>query len=99
METDSSEFFFKNSELSIELSKLILDSPEIEDSLSKDSTVVFLPDFDPELKEFNLQTAKKIEAEGEKVVYVRVKQMAPRVTSRLRGVEVSRTFEGLGTSY
>jgi hypothetical protein len=81
-------FFMKNSELSMEFSRYILEHPEMEDILSEDKVVIFLPEFDPELKEFNVRMAKEIEAEGGKVLYIKVKQLSPKVVSRLVGVEV-----------
>lgn len=87
MSRQSEEFFARNSELSIEFSKLVLDHPEMDELLSEQAPVVFLPDFDPELKEFNLRIGKEIEDEGGKVLYVTVKQMAPETRSRLLGVE------------
>lgn len=78
----------KNSELSMEFSRYILEHPEMEDILSEDKVVIFLPEFDPELKEFNVRMAKEIEAEGGKVLYIKVKQLSPKVVSRLVGVEV-----------
>ncbi len=82
------DFFMKNSELSMEFSRYVLEHPEIDDILTEDKVVIFLPEFDPELKDFNLRMAKEIETEGGKVLYVKVKQLSPKVTSRLVGVEV-----------
>ena len=82
------DFFMKNSELSMEFSRYVLEHPEIDDILTEDKVVIFLPEFDPELKDFNLKMAKEIETEGGKVLYVKVKQLSPKVTSRLVGVEV-----------
>jgi len=81
-------FFMKNSELSMEFSRYILEHPEMEDILSEDKVVIFLPEFDPELEEFNVRMAKEIEAESGKVLYIKVKQLSPKVASRLVGVEV-----------
>ena len=50
--------------------------------------MVLLPEFDTELRDFNLRMAKEIESEGGKVLYVKVKQIAPKISSRLIGVEV-----------
>lgn len=72
----------------MEFSKYVLEHPEIEELLTEEKTIVFLPEFDPELKEFNLKMAKDIEAEGGKVLYVRIKQVFPKISSRLVGVEV-----------
>jgi len=66
MSQQSEEFCASNSELSIEFSKLVLDHPDMDELLSEEAAVVFLPDFDPELKEFNLRIGKEIEDEGGK---------------------------------
>lgn len=88
MKTQQNEFFTRNSELSIEFSKYVLEHPEMEDLLTEETVVVLLPEFDTELRDFNLRMAKEIESEGGKVLYVKVKQMAPKISSRLIGVEV-----------
>lgn len=90
MTTREDEFFQKNNELSHELSKYVIEHPEMDALLSGEGVVVFLPEFDPDLREFNIQMARAIESEGGNVLYVKVKQMMPKVTSRLVGVEVSR---------
>ena len=88
METEKNQFFARNSELSIEFSKYVLDHPEMDDLLSEETIVIFLPEFDLQLRDFNLKIAKEIESEGGKLLYVKVKQMAHKVSSRLIGVEV-----------
>lgn len=90
MTTREDEFFQKNNELSHELSKYVIEHPEMDALLSGESVVVFLPEFDPDLREFNIRMAREIESEGGNVLYVKVKQMMPKVASRLVGVEVSR---------
>ncbi len=88
MNITDEDFFMKNSKLSMELSRYVLEHPEMDDILTEDKIVIFVPEFDPELREFNFKMAKEIEAEGGKVLYVKVKQLSPKVTSRLVGVEV-----------
>ncbi len=88
MKTQSDELFFGNSELSMEFSKYVLEHPEIDELLTEDKVIVFLPEFDPELRDFNMKMGKNIEAEGGKVLYVKVQQLSPKTTSRLIGVEV-----------
>lgn len=88
METENNQFFARNSELSIEFSKYVIDHPEMNDLLSEETIVIFLPEFDLQLRDFNLKIAKEIESEGGKLLYVKVKQMAHKVSSRLIGVEV-----------
>ena len=89
MKTKTEDFFMRNSELSTEFSKYVLEHHEIDEILIEEKVIIFLPEFDPELKDFNLNMAKDIEDAGGKVLYVKVKQLSPKVTSRLVGVEIS----------
>ena len=89
MKTKTEDYFMRNSELSTEFSKYVLEHTEIDEILTEEKLIIFLPEFDLELRDFNLSMAKDIEAEGGKVLYVKVKQLSPRITSRLIGVEVS----------
>ncbi|MDQ1239807.1 MAG: hypothetical protein QG577_1993 [Thermodesulfobacteriota bacterium] len=88
METHKDQFFAKNSKLSIEFSKYVLEHPEIDELLTDETIVIFLPEFDTELGEFNLKIAKEIENQGGKLLYVRVKEMMDEVPTRLIGVEI-----------
>ena len=88
MKAKNDDFFRKNSELSMEFSKYVLDHSEMDDLLAGERVVIFLPEFDPRLKDFNLRMAKEIEAEGRKVLYIKVKELSPKVSSRLIGVEI-----------
>ena len=83
------ELIEKNIELSTEFSRYLFEHPEIEERLSVDAEVVLLPEDDEELKRFNLQTGAQIEAKGEKVAYVTIKKMRPRVLSRIEELELS----------
>ncbi|TES90310.1 MAG: hypothetical protein E3J87_10250 [Candidatus Cloacimonadota bacterium] len=93
MKTEKDDFFTRNSELSIEFSKYVLEHPEMDDLLTEETAVVLLPEFDAELRDFNLMIAKEIESEGGKVLYVKVKEIAPKIVSRLIGVEVGEYSE------
>ena len=97
METETDQFFIRNSELSVEFSKYVLEHPEVDDLLTEDTIVVFVPEFDTELKDFNLKVAREIESDGGKVLFVKVKQMARDVSSRLIGVEVGGEIGDLPT--
>ena len=97
METETNQFFVRNSELSVEFSKYVLEHPEVDDLLTEDTIVVFVPEFDTELKDFNLKVAREIESDGGKVLFVKVKQMARDVSSRLIGVEVGGEIGDLPT--
>lgn len=88
MREKSEDFFVRNSELSMEFSKYVLEHSEMDEFLTEERVIIFLPEFDPELKEFNLNMARGIEASGGKVLYVKVKQLSPKISSRLVGVEI-----------
>jgi len=49
MEKENDQFFARNSKLSIEFSKYVLDHPEMDELLSDETVVIFLPEFDMEL--------------------------------------------------
>jgi hypothetical protein len=89
MEKENDQFFARNSKLSIEFSKYVLDHPEMDELLSDETVVIFLPEFDMELRDFNLKIAEEIQSEGGKVLFVKLKDMAHKISSRLVGVEVN----------
>ncbi len=89
MKTKKDDLFTRNSDLSMEFSKYVLEHPEMDEILKGEKVVIFLPEFDPELKDFNLSMAKDIEAEGGEVLFIRVKDLSPKITSRLIGVEIA----------
>jgi hypothetical protein len=78
----------RNIELSAEFSRYLFEHPEIEEKLSVDAEVVLLPEFDKELKEFNLQLGKNIEKEGGKVIYISIKEIRPKKLSRIEKIEL-----------
>jgi hypothetical protein len=78
----------KNIDLSAEFSRYVFEHPEIENEIPMDAEIVFLPDFDQELKEYNLRIGKGIEASGGKVVYVKIKSIRPKILSRIEELEL-----------
>jgi hypothetical protein len=50
--------------------------------------VILLPEFDKELKEYNLRLGKNIESEDGKVVYIAIKNMRPKFLSRIDEVKL-----------
>jgi len=92
MATKENEFFSRNAELSIEFSKYVLEHPELDNLLDEQATIIFLPEFAPDLKAFNLKIAKELEKEQVNILYVRVENMSHRPISRLDGVEITTTL-------
>lgn len=82
------EMIERNIEISAEFSRYLFEHPEIEDKISMDAEIILLPEFDKELKAFNLALGKDMEAEGSKVVYVSIKDFRPKTLSRIEHIEL-----------
>lgn len=85
---DEKRMIERNIELSTEFSRYLFEHPEIEEKIPIDAEIVLLPEFDEELKNFNLNLGKNIEKEGGKVVYIWIKQIRPKVLSRIEKIEL-----------
>jgi hypothetical protein len=83
------EMVRENIELSAEFSRYLFDNPELEDQIPPDSEIIFLREFDQELKSFNLSLGKRLEAEGNKVAYVTIGKLKPKTLSRIKGVDIN----------
>ena len=82
------EMIERNIELSAEFSRYIFEHPEIEEKIPFDTEVILLPEYDRELREFNLQLGKNIKNEGEKVIYISIKEIRPKSFSRIEKIEL-----------
>lgn len=80
----------KNLELSFEFMRHLLSHPELEEKIPKEAQVVLLPDYDQELRNFNLRISKRHREKGQPVVYVRIKRLASGRPSRLVGAKIER---------
>ena len=78
----------RNIELSTEFSRYLFEHPELEKEIPPGVEIVFLPDFDPELKKFNLKLGKKLEEDGFKVFYIRIAKLKPKFLSRIEEVNI-----------
>jgi hypothetical protein len=81
------EMIEQNIELSAEFSRYLFDHPEMEEKIPVDAEMVLLPEFDQQLKEFNLILGKNIETEGGKIVYISIKEIRLKVMSRIDKIE------------
>jgi hypothetical protein len=77
-----------NIELNAEFSRYLFDHPEFSDRIPPDTEIILVPEFNVELRDYNLSLGKEIEAEGEKVTYVSIKGIHPKTHSRLAEVEL-----------
>lgn len=78
----------RNIELSAEFSRYLFEHPEIENTIPINAEIILLPEFDQELKEFNLKIGKNIEAEGGKVIYIKIINIRPKTLSRIEKIEL-----------
>ena len=82
------EMIERNIELSAEFSRYIFDHPEMEEKIPIDAEIILLPEFDKELKEYNLRLGKDMESKGEKVAYIVIKDMRPKALSGIEKIEL-----------
>lgn len=78
----------RNIEISAEFSRYLFEHPEIEDKIPAGAEIILLPEFDEALKEYNLKLGKETESEGGKAVYVSIKEMRPKIRSRIEHIEL-----------
>ena len=82
------EMIERNIELSAEFSRYIFEHPEIDEKIPIGVEIILLPEFDKELKEFNLQLGRNIENEVGKVIYISIKQIRSKALSRIEKIEL-----------
>jgi hypothetical protein len=76
----------RNIELAAEFSRYLFEHPEVEERIATGAEIILLPEFDDELREYNLQVGRQVAADGAQVVYVTIKQLRPRTLSRIEGI-------------
>ena len=87
------EMVERNIELSAEFSRYLFEHPEIEERIPVGAEIILLPEYDEELKEFNLGIGKKMEAEGDQVIYVSIKEIRPKSLSRIEKIGLASTLQ------
>lgn len=94
MSRTEKEMIEQNIELSTEFSRYLFDNPDLDESIPPDAEIVLLPEFDNELRDFNLELGKKLEATGSKVVYIKIESLRPKILSRIEGVSFDLEASG-----
>ena len=67
----------------------MFDHPDLEEAIPSGAEIIFLPEFDSELKNFNQEVGKELESAGKKVVYVKIERIRPKIFSRIEGVSLN----------
>jgi len=89
---DPEEFTQRQTELTAEFAKYILENPDIDAALPEDSYIYFQVDGQPEFNQYSQELAKRREREDEMVtVCVHVKGLAPPQGSRLVDPHIVRS--------
>ena len=83
------EMITRNIELSAEFSRYLFENPDIEKKVPLDADIIFLPEFDRELKDYNLKLGKHLEAKSEKVFYITIKNLKPKNLSRINKIKLN----------
>jgi len=78
----------QNIELSAEFSRYLFEHPELGETIPVGSEVIFLPEYDSDLKKFNLELGKTLQESGTQVTYINIKKLKPKTLSRIEGVSV-----------
>ena len=86
------EMIERNIELSAEFSRYLFEHPEMEERIPVGAEIVLLPEYDEELKEFNIGIGKKMEADGDQVIYVSIREMRPKSLSRIEKIGLASTL-------
>ena len=82
------EMVKRNIELSTELSRYLFEHPELEEKIPLGAEILLLPEFDPELRKFNLELGRKLEEGGTGVAYIRIAKLRPKVLSCIEDVRM-----------
>ncbi len=68
-----------NISLTEEITRYLLDNPQVFESLPDNFELVILPENDPEMGAYNLSLLDKLESEGKEVVLARVGESRPMI--------------------
>ena len=70
--------FERNLALSAEFDLYLMEHPEVEAGLPDEATIVFMPEYDSELRVANQKSLEARRAEGRQIVVIWVHELAPR---------------------
>lgn len=77
------EFFERSLEVSTEFDRYVFAHPEVAEKIPENALVIFLLEDDSKFSKKSLEIARKQREEGQPVILVKIKGLAPPVISRL----------------
>ena len=86
--------FYKNLLLGTEFDKYLVEHPKFAQNIPNAALVVLLPQDDPVLCKENIRIAKAQAEEGQPVVYIKIKKLAPVPRSRIIGPQIEYAKTG-----
>lgn len=91
---NKSKTFYKNLLLGTEFDKYLIEHPKFSENIPEGALVVLLPQDDPALCKENLHIARTNAEEGQPVVYIKIKKLAPVPRSRIVGPQIKYAKTG-----
>ena len=86
--------FYKNLLLGTEFDKYLIEHPRFAENIPDGAVVVLLPQDNPALCRENLRIAEARAEEGQPVVYIKIKRLAPVSRSRIIGPQIEYAKTG-----
>ncbi len=86
--------FYKNLMLGTEFDKYLIEHPKFRENIPEGALIVLLPQDDPALCKENLRIAKARSEEGQPLVYIKIKKLAPVPRSRIIGPKIEYAKTG-----
>ena len=89
-----SKTFYKNLMLGTEFDKYLIEHPKFAENIPDGALVVLLPQNDPALCKENKRIAKARAQEGQAVIHIKIKKLAPAPRSRIISPKVEYAKTG-----
>ena len=86
--------FYKNLMLGTEFDKYLIEHPKFAESIPNGALMVLLPEDDSALCKENLRIAEARAEDGQLVVYIKIKKLAPPSRSRIVGPRIQYAKTG-----
>ena len=86
--------FYKNLMLGTEFDKYLLEHPKFAENIPDGAMIVLLPQDDSALCRENLKIAEARAEDGQPVVYIKIKKLAPPSRSRIVGPRIQYAKTG-----
>ena len=87
------DLFYKNNMLNLEFNKYMIEHPGFAARIPKGARIVLLPLYDPDLYQENIRLAKKYLESDQKVIYIKIAELAPPPKSRIRKPILEKTID------